>query len=398
MKIPPAHEKNYKYVYGIGIPLMVILGVLSWYKTSREILPTVSPPEQNNSVEMPQEIVQPEKETVQHIEIPEEVRGIYWTATSAGGAHGQELLNYMKKTGLNTAVIDLKLDNGALAYQPKDTSLAKYASKTAVVSDFPAILKQLGNAHIYRIARIAIMRDTRFTTEHPDHAILRAGGGVWRDKTGAGWVDPASPLVAEYAKALAREAYAMGFDEIQFDYVRFASDGSLSSIRYSQYDEVMPKYEVMRHFFDSLSTLRAEGIPISFDVFGMTFWSASDFNIGQRLEDVYPNADFISPMVYPSHYPPNFDGFADPALAPYAIVKRSLDKGAELLQTDHFIAPNMSRPKFRPWLQDFDIGAIYTSARIEAEIKATRDAGASGWILWNARNVYEPATYVQDKS
>jgi len=395
MEAPLKPKRDYKYVYGIGIPLVVLIGVLSWYKSSRELLPTVLLPEQQPSVEVSQEIVPPKKKTVQHIETPEEVRGIYWTATSAGGAQGQVLLNYMKKMGLNTAVIDLKLDNGALAYKPKDPSLTQYASKTAYISDFPALLKQLGDAHMYRIARIAVMRDTQFTKVHPNHAMLRAGGGVWRDKTGAGWIDPASPLVAEYAEALAREAYAMGFDEIQFDYVRFASDGALSSIRYSQYDGAKPKYEVMRHFFDALSALRKDNIPISFDVFGMTFWSTSDFNIGQRLEDVYPNADFISPMVYPSHYPPNFNGFANPALAPYEIVKRSLDKGAELLQTDHFIEPTMSRPKFRPWLQDFDIGAIYTAARIEAEIKAARDAGASGWILWNARNVYEPATYEQ---
>lgn len=382
-----------KYVYGIGVPLTLILTITGWYFTSREIVTEHA----ETNTEIIEELA-PEApiDETKHIPLPEEVRGIYWTVTSAGGARGQELLQYMKETGLNTAVIDLKLDNGALAYEPKAEFLTRYTADTKAINDFPALLEQLGEHNIYRIARIAVMRDTRFASEHPDHAMQRAGGSLWRDNTGSAWVDPASPLVAEYAKTLAREAYDMGFDEIQFDYVRFASDGALSAIKYTQYDGTKPKYEIMRKFFDDMGTLRHEGIPISFDVFGMTFWSTSDFNIGQRLEDVYPNADFVSPMVYPSHYPPNFQGFPNPALAPYEIVKRSLDKGAEILETDYFIEPEISRPRFRPWLQDFDIGAVYTPARIEAQIQAARDAGVSGWILWNARNVYEPSNYTAD--
>ncbi len=384
-----------QYAYGIGIPLVLLLGIAGWYQASRESVHEIIPmPE-----EMPEIIPEPEPEPkITHTPIPEEVRGIYWTASSAGGERGQELLTYMKETDLNTAVIDLKLDNGALAYSPRDTSLQAYSQEKQVVDDFPALLEQLGDQGIYRIARIAVMRDSTFVALHPDHAMQRPGGALWRDNTGAGWVDPASPLVADYAKTLAREAHEMGFDEIQFDYVRFASDGALSAITYTQYDGTKPKYEIMRAFFDDIGTLREEGIPVSFDVFGMAFWSTSDFNIGQRLEDVYPNADYISPMVYPSHYPTNFQGFNNPALAPYEIVKRSLDKGAEILETDYFIESNESRPKFRPWLQDFDIGAVYTSARIEAQIQAVRDAGANGWILWNARNVYEPAHYVSGEN
>ncbi len=151
----------------------------------------------------------------------------------------------------------------------------------------------------------------------------------------------------------------------------------------------------MRNFFEELNVLRDEGAIVSYDLFGMTYWSSSHFGIGQRLEDTYPYADFISPMVYPSHYPPNFRGFENPALYPYEIVKQSIDKGAEMLEADRFVSQTSTRYKTRPWLQDFDIGAVYTAARIEAQIKAARDAGASGWMLWNARNVYEPANYTE---
>ena len=140
--------------------------------------------------------------------------------------------------------------------------------------------------------------------------------------------------------------------------------------------------------------MKEAGIPISYDLFGMPFLSISDFNIGQRLPDAFPHADFISPMAYPSHYPANFHGMENPALHPYEVVKQTLDSGADIMELLYGIPESESRPKFRPWLQDFDIGAVYTAERIEAQIQATRAASSSGWMLWNARNVYEPANYL----
>ncbi|MCC6563712.1 hypothetical protein IT087_02360 [Candidatus Uhrbacteria bacterium] len=323
----------------------------------------------------PVELV-PEPPKPIRVELPEEVRGLYWTADSSLGPRGNELLEYMLRTKLNTAVIDIKLDNGALAFPATST------------------LERLGQKGIYRIARIAVMRDSTYAKAHPESAVKSSAGGLWRDKTGAIWLDPGAPDVADFAIEVGRKAISMGFDELQYDYVRFPSDGVLGTIRYPISGD-KDKAVVMREFFDKIGTLREEGITISIDVFGMTYWSSSHFGIGQRLEDVYPNADFISPMVYPSHYPTNFRGFGNPALYPYEIVKQTLDKGAEMLEVDHFVSSTISRPKSRPWLQDFDIGAEYTAARIEAQIKAARDAGASGWMLWNARNVYEPAKYVE---
>jgi hypothetical protein len=150
----------------------------------------------------------------------------------------------------------------------------------------------------------------------------------------------------------------------------------------------------MEEFFKALDDgLQTRGMKVSFDLFGMTFISNNDFGIGQRLIEAYPYADFISPMVYPSHYSSGFRGHANPALYPYDVVHSSLESGATLLKDELGILPIKSTPKFRPWLQDFDLGAVYTSDMIEAQIEATRDAGASGWLLWNARNVYEPADY-----
>ncbi|MBD3251082.1 hypothetical protein GF380_01245, partial [Candidatus Uhrbacteria bacterium] len=182
----------------------------------------------------------------------------------------------------------------------------------------------------------------------------------------------------------------------QYDYIRFPSDGRLSSIHYPHFSQTTStKVEVMQDFFAKIGdALRDEGVPVSFDLFGMTYVSIYDMGIGQRLPDAYPHADFISPMVYPSHYPSGFRGYANPSVHPYDIIKLSLDEGAAILQNQFEIPEEESRPKARPWIQDFDIGAVYTSAMIEAQIKAIRDAGGSGFLIWNARNVYEPADYL----
>ncbi|MFH1404675.1 MAG: putative glycoside hydrolase [Patescibacteria group bacterium] len=315
------------------------------------------------------------------MQLPDEVRGLYFTSRTANSQRAWQLLDYMKESGINAVVIDVKLDDGTL--------------------DFPSkkIIKGLAEAGIYKIARVAVMRDATIAEAHPELA-LRTASGEWRDNIGSLWLDPASPKVADLAIEVGKEVYEHGFDEVQFDYVRFPSDGNISAIVYPFHDpDKASRIEVMQKFFKRVGgAMQEEGIPVSFDLFGMTMWSDFDFNIGQRLQDALPYADFISPMVYPSHFPDGFEGYANPALYPYEIVKRSLDEGAkmigELRGAEGSLGDQDLRKKFRPWLQDFDIGAVYTSDLIEAQIKAVRDGGGSGWILWNARNVYEPADYL----
>ncbi len=371
----------------VAIGSMIVVAIISWMNvwkyvpdSSRESrLRRAQPSRDTRHIADAEAAPAQTIQVILRVPLPEEVRGIYWTADTAAGTRAQELLAYMRQTDLNSAVIDLKMDNGEVIMPPQ------------------ALIDQLGKDGIYRIARIAVMRDSVFARAHPELAIKSTSGRLWLDKTGAAWLHPAKPEVAAFALELARRAYAMGFDEIQFDYVRFASDGALSAIVRTEAERTKTKAEIMRGFFETVGgTLKTEGIPVSFDVFGMPFLTTEEVGIGQRLEDVYPFADFISPMAYPSHYWPGFQGFDNPALHPYEVVKYTLDHGAEILETDRFISPTTSRPKFRPWIQDFDIGATYTAARIEAQIKAARDAGASGWMLWNARNVYEPASYVRD--
>ena len=376
--------------------------------------PVVSP-----IVEPPVTLPTPEPVATVHVPLPVEVRGIYWTALTAATKHADTLIAYMQQTGLNTVVMDVKVDGGQLAFAPHDTSLTAYAEHKPVLRDLDGLLKKLADDHFYRIARIQVMKDNTFTSLHPGSAMKDASGNLWHDKTGAAWIDPASPDVAAYSVALAREVYARGFDEVQFDYVRFASDGSVSSIVYPFYNGTDAKVDVMKKFYDAVGTpLKKDGIPVSFDLFGLTCMTNNGLGIGQRLDTVAPNADFISPMVYPSHYANGFQGFANPANHPYDVIKISLDHaiglllppkietssvknadGKEILSTKT-IPPTQeekaaAQKQFRPWIQDFEIGAVYTAPMIEAEIKAVRDAGSSGFLIWNARNVYEPANYLK---
>lgn len=339
-------------------------------------------------------VVLNEPQRIAHVALPPEVRGIYWTARTAANHRAQELIEYMREYGLNTVVLDVKMDDGTLAFASHNPALQPYADGNPTIADFDSLLNQLALEDFYRIARVPVMRDRKFAEVHPAVALKRKDGRLWHDSAGSVWIDPAAPAATEYASGLARELYGRGFDEIQFDYVRYPSDGNLDAIVYPLTPNLEAQIPTMQQFFKTVGeAMRSEGVPVSFDLFGMTFWEETDYGIGQRLVDVYPYADFVSPMVYPSHYPKGFWGYKNPALAPYEIVHESLERG--VTQIMNLGVPEAeSRSKFRPWLQDFDIGAVYTAERIEAQIKATRDSGASGWILWNARNVYEPANYL----
>ncbi|MBD3251311.1 hypothetical protein GF380_02445, partial [Candidatus Uhrbacteria bacterium] len=180
--------------------------------THNEIL---EEPHKAESLEPELELYQPSR-----VPLPDEVRGIYWTAVTAGTSRGDELLAYMKETGINAVVIDLKLDNGEIAFEPINETLKPFAQETPAIKDLEALMEKLAEAGIYRIARLAVMRDDTHATIHPENALKWKDGGLWQDKIGSYWMDPAGPFVAEYAVTLAKEAYQRGFDEIQYDYIR----------------------------------------------------------------------------------------------------------------------------------------------------------------------------------
>ncbi len=349
-------------------------------------------------------------EGVRHLPMPEEVRGFYMTAHSAASPKLRaDLFAYARRNDLNAVVIDVKDASGLLSFQPKRPSLAAHAPEKATMPDLDAVLKEAGDAGLYRIARVFVFQDPMYVKRFPAEAVQRKGGGVWADYKGVTWVDPASEAAWRYNVEVAKDVYARGFDEIQFDYIRFPSDGNLASIAYTHYDGKTPKHAVIREFFAFMhrELEKKARIPISYDLFGYVTWYVDyDLGIGQLLVDALPHATAVSAMVYPSHYGAGTLGYANPAAYPYEIVADSLKKANRLYTrreqecaevasgvrsaTSGLLMPcDGTLAHHRPWIQAFDIGAVYDAAKLRAQIQAVRDQGGRGWLLWNARNVYK---------
>ncbi len=323
---------------------------------------------------------------------PEFVKGIYVTAaTVSAKKRFAQLVDLVDRTELNAMVIDIKDDRGHLSFIPESDALKLSTASRPSLGTLREFTAPLRAKNIYLIARLFVFQDPVYVERHPEQAVQNKNGGVWADRKGIVWVDPASRDAWAYTVAIAKEAYAGGFDEIQFDYVRFPTDGAISSMAFPIWDEKTPKWQVMSDFFTYLDEqLHAvKGLATSVDLFGLTMWQHQyDLNIGQKLSIAAPRFDYISPMVYPSHYPKGFDGFENPADHPYDIIYKNLVKGKPALDELRIADPHARIASFRPWLQDFDLGAKYTPEMVRAQMKASVDGGATGWILWNARNVY----------
>jgi hypothetical protein len=316
--------------------------------------------------------------------MPGTVKGIYITASTASSKKRYgELLDLVDRTELNSVVIDIKADGGAPAFAPEDSAIAASTS-TILLPPLEELTAELHRRGIYAIARIPVFEDPWFA-EHSPWGLKTANGNLWTNRKGVRWTDPAAEGVWAYHASLAREAWRRGFDEIQFDYIRFPTDGDVEAIVYPVWDGAEPKRQVIRRFFRYLhEELETKDIPVSVDLFGYTVrLDENDLGIGQHTADALPYVTAVSPMVYPSHYYAGSYGLENPALHPGEIVEKSMEIGRQLMASS-----SPSRGSIRPWLQDFDIGAVYDAAKVRAQIDAAEEGGASGWLLWNARNVY----------
>ena len=316
------------------------------------------------------------------------VKAIYLTAYTAGNKiRRSELIDLINKTELNAVVIDLKDYSGRIFFDTRLKLASDIKSTEVRIPDLRQWLLELHEQDIYTIGRIVVFQDPYLAKQRPDIALQSVDGGVWRDHKGLAWVDPTQLLVWKYNLDLAEEAAELGFDEINFDYVRFPSDGNIRKIAFANLDENGGKNSVMNRFYRYVD-FRMRFLPVytSADLFGMVLWRSDGLNIGQRLQDAAQNFDYVAPMVYPSHYPPGFEGFSNPAEHPYEIVYRSLVRAGDGLKS--------GRAELRPWIQDFDLGADYTSAMIRQEIQASYDVGAKSWYVWNAANRYTAAAFL----
>ncbi len=344
----------------------------------------------------------PEPAPVPLAVIPSVIKSVYVTGWSAGSKkYNTYLQSLLTTTQINAVVLDIKDNEGLVSYNTGALKAREYGAYQGQVRNINALINSFHAKGIYVIGRIVLFEDPILANHRPDLAIYDTSktqpGGPhipWKDNNGVAWMDPAQKEVLDYNLEIARDALLHGFDEINFDYVRFPTDGKNSTMGFSAWDGQTPKHLIMKNVFKGLR----EGLPgarISADIFGQVTSNTDDMGIGQLFEDALPYFDFICPMVYPSHYITGFLGYKNPADYPYEMVKYATDSAVARKKV--FDAVNAKSEtsvvsaKIRPWLQDFNIGAMYDAKKIEAEIKGVSDAtGAdfSGFMLWNPLNRY----------
>jgi hypothetical protein len=324
---------------------------------------------------------------------PSAVRAVYVNAWAFGGSRFWDLVKLADTTEINSFVVDIKDDTGFLTYRSAvPTAIAIGANSQIRARDAEARLRTLHLHGIHAIARIVVAKDPLLAARKPTWSVQDVNGGLWRDRLNFAWVDAFNDSIWVYAAQLAAEAVAMGFNEVQFDYVRFPDEPKARMAH-----AIFParhKGETVRDGVSrNLRLLRARvkplGVPFTIDVFGMTTNVRVDLGIGQVWEDLIGTADVVLPMVYPSHYYGAMYGVSHPNSEPYTIVKHALADGVAR-------ARQMSTPtaEIRPYLQAFTLGLPrYTPDRVREQIRAANDVGIQSWVLWNPRSDYDPRIF-----
>ena len=344
--------------------------------------------------------------------IPEVLKAVYVTGWSAGSKNYQNyLFDLLKTTQVNAVVIDVKDSGGIVSYATNAPKAKEYKAYRGQIINIDALIKNLHDRGVYVIGRIVVFEDPILAKSRPDLAVYNTlktkdplKPVAWQDNRGLSWMDPASKEVLDYNIEIASDALNRGFDEINFDYMRFPTDGQESTMGYPIWDAKTPKYIIIKNVFQKLR----EAFPdkrLSVDIFGQTTTNADDMGIGQVFEDALAYFDYVSPMVYPSHYAPGFLGYKNPAEYPYEIITYAIDSAVARKKVLDAVKNQPSIPlvasaKIRPWLQDFNMGAVYGKDMVLQEIKAVSDAMGddfNGYMLWNPSNVYTKEAIISDK-
>src|ERR1043166_4903877 len=332
----------------------------------------------------------------QHPPVP--LPGIYGNAWAFGSRRFQNLVHLADSTGINAFVIDIKDDTGYLTYRSNvPTAVEIGANRKLRAPDAGARLAVLKSRGIRAIARIVVAKDPLLAEKKPEWSVRKAGGGLWKDRKGTQWVDAFNDSVWVYAGELAAEAVRMGFEEIQYDYVRFP-DEARRLLATAVFPARLPGESSQEGVARNLALLagrtRALKVPFTIDVFGLTTTVEGDMGIGQSWEDLISVADVVPPMVYPSHYGHGVYGVARPNSAPYFMVKRALEDG---LRRARALAPRRTA-EIRPYLQAFTLGRPrYTGFHVREQIRAALELGVVSWILWNPRSAYARSYFAGDE-
>lgn len=407
--------------------------------------------------------------TMVHIAAPEPMKSIYMSQCYASSKNLREkLLKIADETEVNSIIVDIKDYTGTIAFTPTNPTLV-VGGEGCKVRDMPELIAEMHKRGIYVIGRITVFQDPFMVDHHPEWAVKRVSNPDrnWADRKGLGFIDVGAKAYWDYIIALSRDSHEIGFDELNYDYIRFPSDGNMKDALYtlsedrnwktrqSSSEKVGTKAEHVERFFIYLTTemrkeyasrnkhvqknAAGETVPhlpvLSADIFGMTATNEDDLTIGQVLERAVPHFDYVAPMVYPSHYPPGFNGYKDPNKNVYGVIKYSMDKAVARVKASETTVEGLThvpakeivekevknepaRPgkgevtkvkeevlkvrngkqvytkqvypatKLRTWIQDFDYGGDYGPTEVRAQFQATYDAGLTSWMIWSPSNRY----------
>jgi len=359
-------------IRSIWILLTISLLLFSTQPTAAE--PLAATNEVTNSVESMDEWILPQ---------PPPLKGVYATFYTLGH---QGLLGRIKRlveeTEINTVIMDVKGDRGLIPYYSSIPLATEVGAQEQIrVRDWPQFMKWFKDRCVYTIARIVVFKDHPLATTHPELAVIdQRTGQPWRDGEGLAWTDPFSEEVWDYNIAIAIEAATKGFDEIQFDYIRFPSDGELREALFSQPSIEKARRAAITSFLKrARSALSPFGVKIAMAVFGYTVWGAGDTGIGQNIEDIARYVDVLSPMLYPSSFHVGIPGYPLAIDHLYELAHQSTKRAVKRIQGTGTVV--------RPWLQDFRDYAFdrrkFSPQEIRDQMEGVLDAGGKGWMLWN---------------
>lgn len=320
---------------------------------------------------------------------PLKVKGLYLTVWGSASKKIREAaLEALERNNMNALVIDIKGDRGFVPFKI-DLPLAEEAGaqKTIILKDYPAFIKSLKDKGLYLIARIVVFKDDPLAAAKPQWAVKTKGGGVFRDREKLRWIDGFHQEAWDYYIAIAKIGAELGFDEIQFDYVRFPDNRGVALAKPST---VESRTKAITGFLEAAyKALIPYNVFVSADVFGYVPWNTHDTDIGQQIKPITEAVDIVSLMVYPSGYHLGIPKYRNPVQHPYEIVYLTHKKAQERTQA--------SPLQFRPWLQAFRDyafkGGDFTEERMRIQIKAADDFGASGFMFWNPRNIYPTGVF-----
>ena len=362
-----------------------------------------------------------------HMETPEAVKTIYMTQCVAGTpSFRSSLVTLAEETEINSIIIDIKDYTGSLVFRSEHPLLKDNGGEGCRSADIREFIETLHEKDIYVIGRITVFQDPYYVNAHPELAVQSTLSSTtpWTDYKGLPFIDVSARPFWEYIVEISKESYALGFDELNYDYIRYPSDGPMKEAVFMNNN----KAEALEGFFKYLyEHVHPTGAKMSADLFGYTTILTDDLGIGQQLERALPYFDYIAPMVYPSHYNSGFAGLQNPNSDPHKVVFTSMEAAAyraraekttvptfdgeeifvdevvpahyneenifiatstRQVSSGYYTKPVYDIQKLRPWLQDFDYGGDYDIEEVRAQIQATYDAGLTSWMLWSPSNRY----------